>query len=196
MTSRAAIDPPVALDPDRSLVEQTLAGDLGAFETLVRRHERGVLRVAARIAGPDEAPDVVQDSFLRAFHTLARFRGDAPFEAWLLRIARNTALNALGRRRPLPVEDVGQTGTDPAERSPAARLESAEQKERLGRKLALLSPAHRAVLVLRDVEGLAYEEIADLTDSPLGTVKGRLHRARQELIELLRRNTYDWELPE
>ena len=185
-------------DPDRPLIERTLTGDLAAFESLVRRHERAVLGAASRIAGRDEAADVAQDSFLRAFHTLPRFRGEAPFEAWLLRITRNTALNALARRRPVPAEPgvaPGEERRAPSERTPAERLESAERRERLGQKLALLDPPHRTVLVLRDVEGLAYEEIAELTDTPLGTVKGRLFRARRELIELLRSNTYDWELP-
>ena len=71
-----------------------------------------------------------------------------------------------------------------------------ERRERLEGKLRMMRPAHRAVLVLRDVEGLSYEEIADVTASPLGSVKGRLHRARRELIKLLRANAYDWELPE
>lgn len=194
LTTRSTIEPSADLDPDRPLVERTLAGDLAAFETLVRRHQRAVLAAASRIAGIDEAPDVAQDSFLRAFHTLRRFRGEAPFAAWLLRITRNTALNALARRRPMAAEPEGERRA-PAERTPAERLESAERQERLGQKLALLAPAHRAVLVLRDVEGLTYDEIAELTDIPLGTVKGRLFRARCELIELLRANTYDWELP-
>ena len=85
---------------------------------------------------------------------------------------------------------------DDRERTPAERLEDRERRERLELKIRLLSPPHRAVLVLRDVEGLSYEEIADVTESPLGSVKGRLHRARGELIDILRQNTYDWELPE
>jgi RNA polymerase sigma-70 factor (ECF subfamily) len=83
-----------------------------------------------------------------------------------------------------------------ASRPPAERLELRERIERLERKLRGLSAEHRAVLVLRDAEGMSYEEIADITDSPLGTVKGRLHRARREFVEMLRANSYDWELPE
>jgi RNA polymerase sigma-70 factor (ECF subfamily) len=80
-------------------------------------------------------------------------------------------------------------------REPASRLEERERAERLELKLRGLRPEHRAVLVLRDLEGMPYEEIALITDSPVGSVKGRLHRARNELIEILRNNAYDWELP-
>ena len=80
-------------------------------------------------------------------------------------------------------------------REPAERLETRERIERLERKLHGLSHQHRTVLVLRDAEGLSYEEIAEITDTPIGSVKGRLHRARGEFIEMLRANTYDWELP-
>ena len=88
----------------------------------------------------------------------------------------------------------------PPRRPPRARRPSAsrvrERIERLERKLHGLSYQHRAVLVLRDAEGLSYEEIAEITDTPLGSVKGRLHRARREFVEMLRANSYDWELPE
>ena len=80
-------------------------------------------------------------------------------------------------------------------RHPAAELERRERQERLELKLRALRPEYRSLLVLRDLEGLSYNEIADVLDMPLGSVKGRLHRARSELIELLRNNTYDWELP-
>jgi RNA polymerase sigma-70 factor, ECF subfamily len=82
------------------------------------------------------------------------------------------------------------------ERTPATLLEGDERRRRLEAKLRLLATPHRTVLVLRDIEGLSYDEIAAVTETPLGSVKGRLHRARGELIDLLRRNTYDWELPE
>ena len=185
--------------PDEKLVRRTRSGDLDAFGQLVDRHGAVVVRVAARIVGPADAEDVAQDALLRAFHGLAGFREDTPFRSWLLRITHNAALNALARRRPEPVEQVpeegGRLAAAAGERLPADALEARERRERLESKLLLLSPQHRAVLVLRDLEGLSYDEIAEVTETPLGSVKGRLHRARDELIAILRANTYDWELP-
>jgi RNA polymerase sigma-70 factor (ECF subfamily) len=186
-------------EPDDQLVARTLRGDLGAFEALVQRHQAVVFRVAARIAGPADAEDVTQDTFLRAFHRLRRFRGEAPFRAWLLQIAHNTALNAAARRRPEPhesIESLAEASSSGDERTPAERLEESERRERLELKVRQLTPPHRVVVVLRDIEGLSYEEIAEVTGSPIGSVKGWLHRGRRELIEILRRNTYDWGLPE
>jgi RNA polymerase sigma-70 factor (ECF subfamily) len=186
--------------PDLALVEQTLGGDLDAFSQLVERYRLDVFRVAASIVGPDEADDVTQDAFLRAFHKLDTLRGDS-FRSWLLRIAHNRALNVVAKRSPVLVDPLeeGQRleGEErrPAQ-GPASSLEESERRARLASKLGQLRPAHRSVLVLRDLEGFSYEEIAEVTDSPLGSVKGRQHRAREELIELLRRNTYDWELPD
>ena len=185
-----------ALDDSR-LVQRATRGELSAFEHLVDRHRPVVIRVAARIVGSDEAEDVSQDAFLRAFHRLDRFRGDAPFRSWLLRITHNAALDHLARRRAEPVDpETLDTGEPSAARPPADRLEVRERIERLERKLRGLSPQHRVVLVLRDAEGLTYEEIADITETPLGSVKARLHRARREFVEMLRANTYDWELPQ
>jgi RNA polymerase sigma-70 factor (ECF subfamily) len=182
---------------DVELVRRSIHGDLSAFEHLVDRHRPVVVRVAARIVGSEDAEDVSQDAFLRAFHRLDRFRGDAPFRAWLLRITHNAALDHLARRRPEPIDPQEFDTAEPsASRPPAERLELRERIERLERKLHGLSAQHRAVLVLRDAEGMSYEEIADITDSPLGTVKGRLHRARREFVEMLRTNSYDWELPQ
>ncbi|MBA2356890.1 MAG: sigma-70 family RNA polymerase sigma factor [Actinobacteria bacterium] len=182
---------------DEALVERTKAGDLDAFEALVKRYRAVVFRVASRIVGRDEADDVSQDAFLRAFHRLEQFRRDSPFRSWLLRIAHNAALDALERRRPAegdPPEDTPEA-VPARTRTPADELEVSERRDRLALKLRQVSPAHRTVLVLRDLEGLSYEEIAEVTDSPLGSVKGRLFRARRELMDILRRNTYDWELP-
>jgi RNA polymerase sigma-70 factor, ECF subfamily len=184
---------------DDLLVERARAGDLAAFETLVERHRATVFRVAARLVGNHEAEDVTQDAFLRAYHRLGRFRGEASFRTWLLRITHNSAMDALGRRRRQAESD----DSDELERAPdvektrqpAERLERSERLRRLEGKLELLRSEHRTVLVLRDVEGLSYEEIAEVADMPVGSVKGRLHRARDELIDFLRRNTYDWELP-
>src|SRR4051812_8732359 len=114
---------------DDELVHATLAGDLQSFARLVERHRDVVLRVAARIVGDDDAEDVAQDAFLRAFHRLGRWRGDAPFRTWLLHIAHNSAVDALSGRRvsSLPLEEEAHEVPDASDRSPAARLESAER---------------------------------------------------------------------
>jgi RNA polymerase sigma-70 factor, ECF subfamily len=189
---------PPHMERDENLIERTLQGELSAFEQLVERHRAIVFRVAARIVGPDDAEDVSQDAFLRAFHRLDQYRGSATFRTWLLQITQNTALNTLAWARRRPTETAGESpdaaDRDPI-RQPATALEARERQERLEFKLRTLRPDYRSLLVLRDLEGLSYNEIADVLDMPIGTVKGRLHRARGELIELLRNNTYDWELP-
>jgi RNA polymerase sigma factor (sigma-70 family) len=187
-------------DPDQPLVRAALGGDLHAFEQLVERHRDVVFRVVARLVASDqEAEDLTQDTFLRAFHRLERYRGEAPFRSWLLRIAHNTAVTYVthaGRAATHPLHAAGEEVAMSIEAgSPADQLERRERRERLDKKLKGLGPAHRTVLVLRDIEGLSYEEIARITDAPIGSVKGRLHRARAEFIDVLRHNTYDWELP-
>ena len=92
----------MAADPDEELVARSRAGDLEAFASLVERHRDVVFRVAARIVGPEDAADVSQDAFLRAFNRLDRFRGEGPFRAWLLQITHNAALREAGVRRPEP----------------------------------------------------------------------------------------------
>jgi RNA polymerase sigma-70 factor, ECF subfamily len=186
------------VDSDQDLIERTLRGEISAFEELVERHRDVVFRTAARIVGRDEAEDVTQDAFLRAFHRLEQYRGTAAFRTWLLQITQNAALNTLARARRRPAEGDAEApdvpDRDPV-RQPAAELERRERQERLEHKLELLRPEYRSLLVLRDLEGFSYAEIAEVLGMPLGSVKGRLHRARDELIELLRNNTFDWELP-
>jgi RNA polymerase sigma-70 factor (ECF subfamily) len=183
---------------DEDLVARARTGDLGSFESLVERHRDVVYRVAARIVGLDDASDVSQDAFLRAFHHLDQFSGGGSFRSWLLQITHNAAVSHAERRRPEPVDPVAAEEESEAGRllTPAAVLEQQERVRRLEAKIRLLRIEHRSVLVLRDVEGLSYEEIGTATETPIGSVKGRLHRARRELIDLLRHNTYDWELPE
>jgi RNA polymerase sigma-70 factor (ECF subfamily) len=187
-------------DPDQPLVHAALRGNLHAFERLVERHRDIVFRVAARLVGSDEeAEDVTQDTFLRAFHRLDRYRGEAAFRSWLLRIAHNTAVTYVTRKRApshSPLDALAEDVAAAEQRGgPVEQLERRERLRRLDTKIKGLSPGHRAVLVLRDIEGLSYDEIARVTDAPIGTVKARLHRARDEFVDVLRHNTYDWELP-
>lgn len=189
----------VPMNSDDTLIARTLAGQLSAFEQLVKRHRDVVFRVAARIVGPDDAADVSQDAFLRAFHRLDRFQGTASFRSWLLQITQNVALDHLSRQQRQQAEPPPEEDTSPdrdPRRQPVSELERRERQQRLELKLHRLRADYRSLLVLRDLEDLPYEEIAEVLDMPLGSVKGRLHRARGELIELLRNNTYDWELPE
>ena len=115
----------------------------------------------------------------------------------MLQIAHNTAVSTAGRQ-PVGAISLSELEDEPAAApagTPADQVEGRERRRRLDIKVKGLSPQHRAVLVLRDIEGLSYDEIANITDTPVGSVKARLHRARGQLIDLLRRNTYDWELP-
>ena len=183
------------------LVKRARSGDRRAYEALVERHRAVVFRVAARIVGAAEADDVAQDSFVRAYYRLDQYNGTGPFRSWLLQVTRSVALNSLRKRRPEPTDKIAElAGRDGEgewqERRPAGLLESKERRERLELKVGSLSDNHRTVLVLRDIEGFAYDEIAEITETPIGSVKGRLHRARAEMIDLLRSNTYDWELPD
>jgi RNA polymerase sigma-70 factor (ECF subfamily) len=187
-------------DPDQRFVRAALGGDLRAFERLVERHQDLVFRVTVRLVGSDqEAEDVTQETFLRAFHRLDRYRGEAPFRSWLLRIAHNTAVTYVTSKRAQSqssLDGLPEDLTSAEHRGgPAEQLERSERLRRLDTKIKALSPGHRTVLVLRDIEGLSYDEIARVTDSPLGSVKARLYRAREEFIDVLRHNTYDWDLP-
>lgn len=184
-------------DSDTLLVERSQGGDLRSFEQLVERYRDVVYRVVARVTGDDDADDVTQDVFLRAYHRLDRFRAEGPFRAWLLQIAHNAALSHAGRRKfgAVPLDVLEDEPPAEARGTPADEVESRERRRRLDTKVKALSPRHRAVLVLRDIEGFSYEEIAQVTEAPVGSVKARLHRARGELIDALRHNTYDWELP-
>jgi len=159
--------------------------DVAAFEELVRRHRDRAYRVALRVCrDPTAAEDVAQEAFVRVWRGLHGFRADSQFSTWLYRIVTNLALNRVTRRREDPTGDV----PEPAGRhlDPAVR---AEDSERLGtalQALDALTPEQRACFVLREVEGLSYEELAEVLDTTVAGVKGRLFRAREELATALR----------
>lgn len=171
----------VASDPDATLVAAAQAGDQTAFATLVRRYQGLVFALCVRLLGDrDAAEDITQEAFIRAYLSLDRFRG-TNFRAWILRIAHNAALDHLraARRHPhLPLERAPE---HPSQNEPALQVEQHGLVAALEAALAALPTEQRAVVVLVDVEGLSYEEAADVLDVPVGTVKSRLARARVRL---------------
>jgi len=186
-----------ARDEDEALVRRAQGGDEAAFEELVRRHEGEVFRVCRRMLGSrEDAMDAAQDTFVRVYRALPRFRGEAAFRTWVYGIALNVCRNVLAsapRRaaaRTLPVHGEAENGKTPmiladGRANPEAVAYGRELGQALERALAALSPEHREVLVLREVEGLEYEEMAAALGCRLGTVKSRLARARAALLSRL-----------
>ncbi len=179
-------------DEDRWLIAECLGGRREAFGELVSRYQARLFNAALRLVHSyDDAADVVQDAFLSAFQSLHTFKGDAEFFTWLYRIAFNTAVSLKRKKRPaLSLEaSVGETGIDPDDPSeyvkPGVALERTEDEQQLSLAIARLSPEHRQVLLLKDIDGLKYEDIAELLAVPIGTIRSRLHRARLELRDLL-----------
>jgi RNA polymerase sigma-70 factor (ECF subfamily) len=178
---------------DHRLIAECLNGDTAAFGALVRRYQDRLYNTAYRLVGnAEDAQDVVQEAFLSAYQSLGNFKGDSLFFTWLYRIAVNTAISLKRKQRAVLRIDGGRDGgpavepLDPSDVSrPGHALEQAEQGQRVQQALSRLSPEHRAVLVLKDMEGQKYESIADALRVPIGTVRSRLHRARLELRELL-----------
>lgn len=179
---------------DHRLIAGCLQGDAAAFGTLVRRYQERLYHTVYRLVGnAEDAQDVVQEAFLHAYQSLETFKGDAQFFTWLYRIAANTAISHKRKRRLAVVRiEAGAEGdgvvepADPSDLSrPGHSLEQAEEETRVRRALDRLSSEHRAVLVMKDMEGQKYEDMADVLDVPIGTIRSRLHRARLEMRELL-----------
>lgn len=163
------------------LVHAAQLGDLYAFEELVRRHRTRIYRVALRmLANPADAEDAAQDAFVRCWSALPGFRAESSFSTWLVQIVTNRCLNLLRARRSEPLEERGEAS--------ARRLSEVVEARAELEALALvgLTPDQRAPLVLRELEGLSYEEIAHVLDVSVPAVKGRIHRARLELVAAMR----------
>lgn len=180
---------------DLALVERCRGGDESAFAELVSRYEHKVYSLAFRMTGNhDDAQDLAQDVFVKVYHSLNRFRGEASFSTWLYRVASNVCLDSLRRRgrRPAVSLDAASVGDPSAvgdpRPGPQAAAEANEVQAALQAAIASLSPKHRAMVVLRDVQGMSYEEVAYITGCALGTVKSRLSRARESLRGTLSRS--------
>lgn len=167
----------------RELIEKARAGDKQAFEFLVQRFQNRVFSVAYGVIGnPQEAEDIAQETFIKAYKGIDKLNNVEGFYKWLLRIAVNTSINykkSFTNAKHVSIDDIpnpvyqGET--------PEEYVDKRENIKTLGLVLAELTPEHRAILVLREIEGLAYDEIANLFEIPLGTVKSRINHAREKL---------------
>src|SRR5262245_29745570 len=181
---------------DLRLINACLDGDTAAFGVLVRRYQDRLFNTVYRLVeNAEDAQDVVQEAFLHAYQSLDSFKGDSLFFTWLYRIAVNTAISLKRKRRVVLSIDGARSGeislepTDPSDVTrPGFSVEQEEQESRVRRALAQLSPEHRAVLVMKDMEGEKYETMAEVLQVPIGTIRSRLHRARLELREILERD--------
>ena len=176
---------------DKKLVERVQKGDKGAFDLLVLKYQHKIVNLVMRyVRDPELALDITQEAFIKAYRALPRFRGDSAFYTWMYRIAVNTAKNHLAaqRRRPMDVELDLQ---DPEQYDLHAKLKetdtpegitlSNELQEIVERAIAALPEDLRTAIVLRELEGMSYEEIAQTMDCPVGTVRSRIFRARDAI---------------
>jgi RNA polymerase sigma-70 factor, ECF subfamily len=183
-------------DSDQQLVERVQAGDKTAFDLLVRKYQHRVLKLVSRfVSDAAEAEDVAQEAFIKAYRALASFRGDSAFYTWLYRIAINTAKNALVSNRRRPV-DFDLDLQDPEQYDRHARLKEGDTPEGVllteeirsvvEKAMEQLPEDLRTAIVLRELEGLSYEEIAEAMDCPVGTVRSRIFRAREAIDKKLK----------
>jgi RNA polymerase sigma-70 factor (ECF subfamily) len=188
-------------DVDVALVERAQGGDQRAFEMLVIKYQRRVERLIGRmVRDVDLVQDIAQESFIRAYRALPKFRGDSAFYTWLYRIVVNTAKKALGElKRDLLVSESSLAGShdedDETSRvdressmdaTPESLLASKQVAQAVNAAIDALSPDLRRAIMLREIEGLSYEEIAEMMDSPIGTVRSRIFRAREFIALRLR----------
>jgi RNA polymerase sigma-70 factor (ECF subfamily) len=176
---------------DLELVKRAQRGERGAFDLLVLRYQHKVVKLVARLLrDPAEAEDVAQEAFVKAYRALGSFRGDSAFYTWLYRIAVNTARNSIAsrQRRPLDYEaDLSENEQSAVESrmrhtdTPEANVLSEEIHRTVNRAVEELPEDLRTAIILREVEGLSYEEIAQAMDCPVGTVRSRIFRAREAI---------------
>ena len=186
-------DPSSATDAVDALIQRCLAGDQDAWAQIVRQHWRKVFNIAYKFTGKhDEAEDLTQDVFLKIFKSLDTFDRRANFQTWLVSVSRNLCIDHYRSVR--KERETIDRGVDPAALTPAAKtvspiaaLEQADRVTLLKKALAYLPPTLRSAVLLRDIQELSYQEIADQLHLPEGTVKSRINRGRTELARQIRR---------
>ena len=181
---------------DQALVERVQRGDKAAFDILVRKYQHKVVKLISRyVKDQSEVYDVAQEAFIKAYRALSNFRGDSAFYTWMYRIAINTAKNYLvaqGRRLPnvdIEASDAEQYEGESALKeyaTPESILRRDEIQETVFRTIENLPDDLRTAIMLREIEGLSYEEIAEAMDCPVGTVRSRIFRAREAIDKTLR----------
>jgi RNA polymerase sigma-70 factor, ECF subfamily len=195
MTKTPHAAAPTPADTDLMLVERTVAGDQKAYELLVLKYQRRIERLIGRmVRDTDLVEDIAQETFIRAYRALAQFRGEAQFYTWLYRIAVNTAKKALGdlKRDPLVSENALRGGDEEDETSavenelttaetPETVLAAKEIAAAVNSAMDALPEELRQAVTLREIEGLSYEEIAEVMNCPIGTVRSRIFRAREAI---------------
>jgi RNA polymerase sigma-70 factor (ECF subfamily) len=178
-------------DIDESqLIDASLQGDSAAFGQIVQVHQQRLFNAMVLFCGnAAEAEDVVQDAFVQAYVNLAKFQQNSQFYTWLYRIALNTAISRKRRKRVESSVDKNreQAGLEPIDEgdAPGDQMMREEQAVQVHQALAMLSEEHRSILVLREMDGCDYEQIAEILDINVGTVRSRLHRARMQMRERL-----------
>lgn len=178
---------------DSRLIAESLKGQSQAFGVLVRRYQDRLYNTVYRLtAHSEDAQDVVQEAFISAYQSLGSFKGDSLFFTWLYRIAMNAAISQKRKKKATISLETGSKHDlviDPLDESvnsrPGEALERVEEERQLQKALQQLSAEHRAVIVLKDIDDLRYEEIAEILAVPIGTIRSRLHRARLELRDLM-----------
>lgn len=182
-------------DPDFQLVQRTVAGDHKAFELLVLKYQRRIERLIGRmVRDVDLVEDIAQETFIRAFRALHQFRGEAQFYTWLYRIAVNTAKKALMDMKRDPTvpeaafrasdddDETYRPGNEPiSDETPDSVLAANEIAAAVNAAMEALPPELRQAVTLREIEGLSYEEIAEVMNCPIGTVRSRIFRAREAI---------------
>ena len=182
-------------DDDTHLITECKQGNKSAFDTLVVKYQDRVFNVVYRLTGDENlACDLVQDTFINAYRGLKNFKGHSTFFTWLFRIAVNTANNSRRKRMRNRVVSISKFqgenedgGFDPAsdEKDPSQKAEESEQTIIVQQAISSLEEPYKTAIVLRDIEGLSYEEMQEILECPIGTVRSRIHRARNLVKEKL-----------
>ena len=182
-------------EQEAAVIQAVLDGDVNAYEALVKEYEKNVYNLALRMTGNSEdAADMAQEAFIKAYNSLTAFRGDSKFSVWLYRIVSNVCLDFLRSRSRKQTFSLSTENDDGEEveldiadetHSPEQLLDRSLTRDAVRRGLAALPPDHREILLLREIQGLSYEEIADVLGLEAGTVKSRIFRARKKLCSFL-----------